>query len=40
MIFGSLHILDLLIIIGYLLAVVYIGIRASKGSGSVEGLRR
>jgi solute:Na+ symporter, SSS family len=37
MVFGSLHILDLVIIIGYLLAVVYIGKRASKANQSEEG---
>jgi Na+/proline symporter len=37
MIFGSLHVLDLLIIAAYLIAVVYIGKRAAKGTGSEEG---
>ncbi|PTX95659.1 hypothetical protein [Opitutus sp. ER46] len=37
MTFGSLHILDILIIIAYLVAVVYIGFRASKGASSEEG---
>lgn len=37
MILGSLHILDLLIIAGYLVAVIIIGVRASKGAGSEEG---
>ena len=35
--FGSLHPLDLLIIAGYLVAVIYIGKRAAKGTGSEEG---
>lgn len=34
---GSLHPLDLAIIIGYLFAVVYIGKRASKAAGSEDG---
>ena len=34
---GSLHFLDLLIIVGYLVAVVYIGKRAAKGTGSEDG---
>lgn len=34
---GSLHPLDLAIIVGYLVAVIYIGIRASKGTGSEDG---
>src|SRR5206468_10776413 len=37
MLFGSLHPVDLAIIIGYLLAVVYIGKRASKATQSEEG---
>jgi solute:Na+ symporter, SSS family len=37
MIFGSLHAVDLAIIIAYLAAVVYIGKRAAKGTGSEEG---
>jgi Na+/proline symporter len=37
MIFGSLHVLDLVIIVSYLAAVIYIGIRASKGSASEDG---
>jgi len=37
MYFGSLHVFDLVIIIGYLLAVVYIGKRASKATGSEDG---
>ncbi len=36
-IFGSLHLVDLLVIIAYLAAVVYIGKRAAKGTGSEEG---
>jgi len=34
---GSLHYLDLAIIVGYLVAVVYIGKRAAKGTGNEEG---
>ncbi len=34
---GSLHLLDLLIIAAYLIAVIYIGKRASKGTNSEEG---
>ena len=34
---GSLHIVDLAIVIAYLLAVVYIGKRAAKGNNSEEG---
>jgi Na+/proline symporter len=37
MIYGSLHAIDLIIILLYLGAVVYIGLRASKGTGSEEG---
>ncbi len=37
MILGSLHYLDLIIIAGYLAAVIYIGMRASKATGSEEG---
>ncbi|MBL9202050.1 MAG: hypothetical protein JNL39_16180 [Opitutaceae bacterium] len=37
MLFGSLHPLDLAIIAAYLIAVVWIGIRASGASGSEEG---
>ncbi len=37
MIFGSLHVLDLAIIVGYLVAVVYIGHRAAQATGSEEG---
>jgi len=37
MMLGSLHFLDLLIIVGYLVAVVYIGKRAAKGTGSEDG---
>ena len=37
MIFGSLHLLDLAIIVGYLAAVVVIGKVASKGTGSEDG---
>ncbi len=37
MIFGSLHVLDLAIILSYLIAVVYIGKRAAKGTTSEEG---
>ena len=37
MIFGSLHVLDLAIIVAYLVAVVYIGKRAAKGTSSEEG---
>ncbi|MEO7412360.1 MAG: hypothetical protein ABIZ81_03300 [Opitutaceae bacterium] len=36
-VFGSLHLLDLLIILGYLVAVVVIGKFASKASGNEEG---
>lgn len=36
-ILGSLHILDLVIIVAYLVAVVYIGMRAAKGTASEEG---
>ena len=35
--FGSLHPLDLFIVILYLAAVVYIGKRASKGNNSEDG---
>jgi solute:Na+ symporter, SSS family len=35
--FGSLHVLDLTIIFGYLFAVVYIGKRAAKAAASEEG---
>src|SRR3954471_21559400 len=35
--FGSLHPLDLAIIVGYLVAVVYIGKRAAKGTNSEDG---
>ena len=34
---GSLHFIDLLIIVGYLVAVVYIGQRAAKGTTSEDG---
>jgi Na+/proline symporter len=34
---GSLHVLDLAIIVAYLAAVVYIGKRAAKGTGSEDG---
>ena len=34
---GSLNIIDIAIIVAYLLAVVYIGKRASKGTGSEDG---
>ena len=34
---GSLHPLDLFIIVGYLVAVVYIGKRAAKGTNSEDG---
>ena len=34
---GSLHLIDLLVIVAYLAAVVYIGKRASKGTSSEEG---
>src|SRR5436190_16006001 len=34
---GSLHVLDLAIIVAYLLAVVYIGKRAAKGANNEEG---
>lgn len=37
MIFGSLHILDLAIIVGYLVAVVWIGKRASQATANEEG---
>lgn len=37
MIFGSLHALDLAIIVAYLVAVIYIGKRAAKGTNSEEG---
>ncbi|HVS54308.1 MAG TPA: hypothetical protein VHD62_18275 [Opitutaceae bacterium] len=37
MIFGSLHVVDLAIIIAYLAAVVYIGKRAAKATQSEEG---
>jgi Na+/proline symporter len=37
MIFGSLHVLDLAIIVAYLVAVVYIGKSAAKGTNSEEG---
>ncbi len=37
MIFGSLHVLDLAIIVAYLVTVVLIGKFASKGTGSEEG---
>ena len=37
MIFGSLHAIDLAIIIAYLLAVVWIGMRASKATASEDG---
>jgi Na+/proline symporter len=37
MILGSLHVVDLAIIIAYLCAVVYIGKLAAKGTGSEEG---
>src|SRR3954467_2898937 len=37
MMFGSLSLLDLLIIVAYLLAVVYIGKRAAKAANSEEG---
>jgi SSS family solute:Na+ symporter len=37
MIFGSLHVLDLAIIVAYLVAVIYIGKRAAKGTNSEEG---
>ena len=37
MIYGSLHAIDLVIILLYLGAVVYIGLRASKGTSSEEG---
>ena len=35
--FGSLHIIDILIVLAYLAAVVYIGKRASKGNTSEDG---
>ena len=34
---GSLHIVDIIIVIAYLVAVVYIGKRAAKGNNSEEG---
>ncbi len=34
---GSLHFIDLLVIAAYLFAVIYIGKRAAKGTGSEEG---
>jgi len=34
---GSLHVLDLLIIVAYLVGVIYIGKRASKAAGSEDG---
>src|SRR5450432_1413970 len=34
---GSLHLIDLCVIAAYLASVVYIGKRASKGTGSEEG---
>ena len=37
MLIGSLHPLDLFIIVGYLVTVVYIGKRASKATQSEEG---
>jgi Na+/proline symporter len=37
MTFGSLHTLDLVIIVAYLVSVIYIGKRASKAAGSEEG---
>jgi Na+/proline symporter len=37
MMLGSLHLLDILIIVSYLVAVVYIGKRAAKGTGSEDG---
>jgi len=37
MTFGSLHFIDLAIIFGYLLTVLYIGKRSSKGTGSEDG---
>ncbi|HUG11780.1 MAG TPA: hypothetical protein VMM36_12235 [Opitutaceae bacterium] len=37
MYFGSLHVVDFLIIIGYLVVVVYIGRRASSAASSEEG---
>jgi SSS family solute:Na+ symporter len=37
MIFGSLHVIDLAIIVGYLLAVLYIGTRAAKAAQSEDG---
>lgn len=37
MIIGSLHFVDLLVIAAYFVAVIYIGWRASKSSGSEEG---
>jgi SSS family solute:Na+ symporter len=36
-IFGSLHLVDLLVIVAYLATVVYIGKRAAKGTSSEEG---
>ena len=37
MMLGSLHVVDLAIIVAYLLAVVYIGKRAAKGANNEEG---
>jgi Na+/proline symporter len=37
MIYGSLHLIDIVIILLYLGAVVYIGVRAAKGTGSEDG---
>jgi Na+/proline symporter len=37
MIYGSLHLIDIAIILLYLGAVVYIGVRAAKGTGSEDG---
>jgi Na+/proline symporter len=37
MMLGSLHLIDVLIIVAYLVAVVYIGKRAAKGTGSEDG---
>ncbi|MEO6246062.1 MAG: hypothetical protein ABIQ12_11580 [Opitutaceae bacterium] len=37
MIFGSLHVIDLAIIVAYLFAVVWIGMRASKATESEDG---
>ena len=36
-IFGSLHLVDLLVVVAYLVAVIYIGKRAAKGAASEEG---